>query len=70
MYGYRLKRTTDILFGGRQVVVCGYGEVCFSATAVIIQYNADASKELFNKFALKCKRSCHLFRELVCYLII
>lgn len=29
-----LKRTTDILFGGRQVVVCGYGEVgkgCCSA---------------------------------------
>uniref|UniRef100_A0AAY4B9K2 S-adenosyl-L-homocysteine hydrolase NAD binding domain-containing protein n=1 Tax=Denticeps clupeoides TaxID=299321 RepID=A0AAY4B9K2_9TELE len=23
-----LKRTTDIMFGGKQVVVCGYGEVC------------------------------------------
>lgn len=22
-----LKRTTDIMFGGKQVVVCGYGEV-------------------------------------------
>lgn len=24
---FRLKRTTDIMFGGKQVVVCGYGEV-------------------------------------------
>jgi len=24
---FRLKRTTDVMFGGRQVVVCGYGEV-------------------------------------------
>lgn len=24
---YRLKRTTDVMFGGKQVVVCGYGEV-------------------------------------------
>jgi len=23
----RLKRTTDLMFGGKQVVVCGYGEV-------------------------------------------
>lgn len=23
----RLKRTTDVMFGGKQVVVCGYGEV-------------------------------------------
>lgn len=23
----RLKRTTDIMFGGKQVLVCGYGEV-------------------------------------------
>ena len=22
-----LKRTTDVMFGGKQVVVCGYGEV-------------------------------------------
>lgn len=25
----RLKRTTDMMFGGKQVVVCGYGEVRF-----------------------------------------
>lgn len=25
-----LKRTTDIMFGGKQVVVCGYGEVTHS----------------------------------------
>lgn len=24
---FRLKRTTDVMFGGKQVVVCGYGEV-------------------------------------------
>jgi len=24
-----LKRTTDVMFGGKQVVVCGYGEVSF-----------------------------------------
>lgn len=24
---HRLKRTTDVMFGGKQVVVCGYGEV-------------------------------------------
>lgn len=24
---FRLRRTTDIMFGGKQVVVCGYGEV-------------------------------------------
>lgn len=24
---YSLKRTTDVMFGGKQVVVCGYGEV-------------------------------------------
>lgn len=23
-----LKRTTDIMFGGKQVLICGYGEVC------------------------------------------
>ena len=23
-----MKRTTDIMFGGKQVLVCGYGEVC------------------------------------------
>lgn len=31
---YRLKRATDIMFGGKQVVICGYGEVgkgCASA---------------------------------------
>ncbi len=34
----RLKRCTDIMFGGKQVVVCGYGEVgkgcCQSLKAV------------------------------------
>lgn len=24
---FSLKRTTDVMFGGKQVVVCGYGEV-------------------------------------------
>lgn len=24
---YSLKRSTDVMFGGKQVVVCGYGEV-------------------------------------------
>lgn len=24
---YSLKRSTDIMFGGKQVVICGYGEV-------------------------------------------
>lgn len=24
---FSLKRTTDIMFGGKQVIVCGYGEV-------------------------------------------
>ena len=28
LYICRLKRTTDIMFGGKQVLVCGYGEVC------------------------------------------
>ena len=23
----RLKRTTDVMFGGKQVLICGYGEV-------------------------------------------
>ena len=26
---FRLKRTTDVMFGGKQVLVCGYGEVGF-----------------------------------------
>lgn len=26
-WSFRLKRTTDIMFGGKQVLVCGYGEV-------------------------------------------
>lgn len=30
----RLKRTTDMMFGGKQVVVCGYGEVRFNLPAV------------------------------------
>lgn len=24
---FRLKRTTDVMFGGKQVIICGYGEV-------------------------------------------
>lgn len=24
---FSLKRSTDVMFGGKQVVVCGYGEV-------------------------------------------
>ena len=23
----RLKRTTDVMFGGKQIIICGYGEV-------------------------------------------
>lgn len=30
----RLKRTTDMMFGGKQVVVCGYGEVRFSLSVI------------------------------------
>ena len=26
-FTFRLKRTTDVMFGGKQVLVCGYGEV-------------------------------------------
>lgn len=26
-YNFSLKRSTDVMFGGKQVVVCGYGEV-------------------------------------------
>lgn len=26
-FSHSLKRTTDVMFGGKQVVVCGYGEV-------------------------------------------
>lgn len=26
-WSFRLKRTTDVMFGGKQVLVCGYGEV-------------------------------------------
>ena len=29
--GCRLKRTTDVMFGGKQVLICGYGEVCFTS---------------------------------------
>lgn len=29
-FSISLKRTTDIMFGGKQVVVCGYGEVSHS----------------------------------------
>lgn len=28
-----LKRTTDVMFGGKQVVVCGYGEVSFESSS-------------------------------------
>lgn len=31
----RLKRTTDVMFGGKQVVVCGYGEVGFYISGFI-----------------------------------
>ena len=38
----RLKRTTDVMFGGKQVVVCGYGEVRPShslySTVLLAQY--------------------------------
>lgn len=27
LFVFSLKRTTDVMFGGKQVVVCGYGEV-------------------------------------------
>ena len=27
LLSYSLKRTTDVMFGGKQVLVCGYGEV-------------------------------------------
>ena len=30
----RLKRTTDMMFGGKQVVVCGYGEVRFNLSVI------------------------------------
>ena len=30
-----LKRTTDVMFGGKQVVVCGYGEVGKGCSAAL-----------------------------------
>ena len=27
LFVFRLKRTTDVMFGGKQVLVCGFGEV-------------------------------------------
>lgn len=27
IYTHSLKRSTDLMFGGKQVVICGYGEV-------------------------------------------
>lgn len=35
-----LKRTTDVMFGGKQVVVCGYGEV--SQHQLILRHIANA----------------------------
>lgn len=32
---HSLKRTTDVMFGGKQVVVCGYGEVTSWAAAPV-----------------------------------
>ena len=34
----RLKRTTDVMFGGKQVIVCGYGEVRSIHNTVINLY--------------------------------
>lgn len=31
LFSFSLKRTTDVMFGGKQVVVCGYGEVSCQA---------------------------------------
>ena len=36
-YGYSLKRTMDIMFGGKVVCVCGYGEV--SVCVYVCIYN-------------------------------
>ena len=33
MINSRLKRTTDVMFGGKQVLVCGYGEVGLWSTS-------------------------------------
>jgi S-adenosylhomocysteine hydrolase len=27
LYTFSLKRTTDVMFGGKQILICGYGEV-------------------------------------------
>lgn len=33
-FSARLKRTTDMMFGGKQVVVCGYGEVRLTLSVI------------------------------------
>lgn len=35
-----LKRTTDVMFGGKQVVVCGYGEVRDSSSVIMIRVHS------------------------------
>ena len=35
---FSLKRTTDVMFGGKQVLVCGYGEVRFVFDEYIITF--------------------------------
>lgn len=35
---HSLKRTTDVMFGGKQVVVCGYGEVTSRAAVPVFSW--------------------------------
>ena len=41
-----LKRTTDVMFGGKHVVVCGYGEVGKGCAAALKGYILKGSLEV------------------------
>ena len=46
-----LKRTTDVMFGGKHVVVCGYGEVGKGCAAALKGING-TSKSMILKYFL------------------
>ena len=48
LFSYSLKRTTDVMFGGKQVLVCGYGEVSEKTLKRIFSFSTTAYIQLRN----------------------
>lgn len=60
----RLKRTTGVMFGGKQVVVCGYGEVSGPSAAVHMWHTRNSSTDLVPLFLQVGKGCCAALKAL------